>query len=619
MRPSRCSVRYAFRAPDLVRRGGALPRHLLKETGPPAPRCTSPGAGCTLSARALPELPKALAMLLAPMNGLKGGAARGFAWLAALLIGAALAPAVALGSSAFTFVPDPAEPSLPSGSDLLGVAELAGNGIPDLVIVNAERNAVGVMLGNGAGGFGAPTWYSVGGNPGVISVADFNNDGHPDIIVPLETAPPPTPLGNPLPDHVEILFGNGQGNFTAGPLIKLPEIGPVSVGDFTGGGNQDVLVAPDGCWGGANGNKYYMLLGDGHGDLTPGPVYESPRGGGCRYFVGDFTGDGRDDVLTQTGGPGQEEAIDVVPGNPDGTLGPAIVTPTPQLAHSGSFVSAVGDLQGNGVLDLAVRTFGEPMGRVEVFDGNGDGGFSEVASYPSEQSGRFDFEVALGAFAGGGHLDMATIGSRLSVLANNGAGVFSTALTAPLGTTFNSVFVADVNRDGRPDLILGWPSEVHIFLDEPPSPASPPPMHAQVPLPAPVVENARESARRWREGGRLATLSGRKGPQVGTAFSFSLNEPASVGFSFTEHIRGRQVGRKCLAKNRLNAGRKECERAVRAGTLSFAGHSGRDKVLFQGVLSRRTKLGSGTYTLSIRAANSAGTSAPVSLGFTIVN
>jgi hypothetical protein len=260
------------------------------------------------------------------------------------------------------------------------------------------------------------------------------------------------------------------------------------------------------------------------------------------------------------------------------------------------------------------------MGRVEVFDGNGAGGFSEVASYPSEQPGRFDFEVAFGAFAGDGHADIATVGSQLSVFANNGAGLFSTAFTAPLGTTFNSVFVADVDHDGRPDLILGWPSEVHIFLDEPVSPASAPSSPRHAPLPAPVLQSARESARRWREGGRLARLSksAGKGPQIGTTFSFSLNEPASVGFSFTEHIRGRQVGRKCLAKNRLNAGRKECDRALPAGTLTFAGHNGTDKVLFQGVLSRRRKLGSGIYTLRIRAANAAGTSAPVSLGFTIV-
>jgi hypothetical protein len=43
-----------------------------------------------------------------------------------------------------------------------------------------------------------------------------------------------------------------------------------------------------------------------------------------------------------------------------------------------------------------------------------------------------------------------------------------------------------------------------------------------------------------------------------------------------------------------------------------------NKVSFQGPLSRRRRLGPGTYTLTIRATNTAGRSAPVSLGFTIV-
>ncbi len=41
------------------------------------------------------------------------------------------------------------------------------------------RNTSAVMLGNGAGGFGAPTWYPVAGHPAFISVADFNNDWTP--------------------------------------------------------------------------------------------------------------------------------------------------------------------------------------------------------------------------------------------------------------------------------------------------------------------------------------------------------------------------------------------------------------------------------------------------------
>ena len=140
--------------------------------------------------------------------------------------------------------------------------------------LKAQTTESGLCSGNGAGGFGAPTWYTVAGHPAFISVADFNNDGHPDLLVPVETAPPPTPFEGTIPNKVQILFGDGHGNLTVGQPISLPEIGPIYVGNFTGaGGTEDVIVAPDDCWGGNDSNKYYMLLGNGHGELTPGPVY----------------------------------------------------------------------------------------------------------------------------------------------------------------------------------------------------------------------------------------------------------------------------------------------------------------------------------------------------------
>jgi hypothetical protein len=58
---------------------------------------------------------------------------------------------------------------------------------------------------------------------------------------------------------------------------------------------------------------------------------------------------------------------------------------------------------------------------------------------------------------------------------------------------------------------------------------------------------------------------------------------------------------------------------VTAGTLTFAGHSGTNKVVFQGSISRSKKLNPGRYTLVIVAMNSAGQrSAPRKLSFTIV-
>jgi FG-GAP repeat protein len=112
----------------------------------------------------------------------------------------------------------------------------------------------------------------------------------------------------------------------------------------------------------------------------------------------------------------------------------------------------------------------------------------------------------------------------------------------------------------------------------------------------PAVQHARQSTTRWREGNRLARISRAKTP-TGTTFSFSLNEQATVTFSFTQRVSG----------------------TVTAGRLTFTGRSGTNRVAFQGRISPVKKLKPGRYTLVMTATNSAGVrSAPTSLSFTIV-
>ena len=560
------------------------------------------------------------------MDGIGGALRRclGRLVIAPLLLAAGTLPGSAYASAGFAFVPDAAQPSLVPGSTVAAVADLAGTGVPDLVLTDDEDNSVGVMLGNGAGGFGAPTWYPLAGKPADVRIADFSNDGHADVLVGVETAPPPTPQEGTTPNKVQILFGDGKGNITVGQTIALPEIGHVVVGDFSGNGDQDAVVLPDGCTGGSNGGKYHMLLGDGRGDLAPGPVYDSPRAGGCGSWVGDFTGGGRDDILTQSQGPGEEEALVVLPGEPNGSFGVPIVTPIPKLASYAEFVGAVGELDGDGKLDVVMRAIKQSAGRMVVFDGNGAGGFTESGSYPLEQTNNFEFKVALGNFAGDGHVDIAAIGSpfqgsQLTLFTNNGAGVFSPLPMAPLGAGFGSVFASDVNGDGRPDLILNLQSELHIFLDEPvtPSTGPGPPSPSTVPL-LPSVHNARQSARRWREGSRLARISRRGEAPVGTTFSFVLNEPATVSFNFTRQLVGRRSGGRCVAETSRNRHRTDCQRGVTAGGLSFAAHAGTNWVSFQGRVSHSKRLKPGTYTLSITAASSTGVSSAKRLTFTII-
>jgi hypothetical protein len=143
----------------------------------------------------------------------------------------------------------------------------------------------------------------------------------------------------------------------------------------------------------------------------------------------------------------------------------------------------------------------------------------------------------------------------------------------------------------------------------------PPPLGLSAVLP--TISSAHQSHAIWREGGKLAQISARKKPPVGTTFSFSLNEQAAISFSFTQPV-SRKVKSKCVAHTKKNRRRPACKQVVVAGTLSFSGHSGTNKVNFQGRISRRKKLKPGRYTLVITASNSVGYSIPRSLKFTIV-
>jgi hypothetical protein len=127
-----------------------------------------------------------------------------------------------------------------------------------------------------------------------------------------------------------------------------------------------------------------------------------------------------------------------------------------------------------------------------------------------------------------------------------------------------------------------------------------------------------QSQSSWSEGNKLVTYSRKKKAPVGTTFSFVLNEQASVSFVFTQQIGGRKVHGKCVGQTNQNRKKPGCKRTVIQGTLSFGGHSGLNKVGFQGRLSPSKKLGLGAYALVITATNAAGQSASAALNFTIV-
>ncbi len=138
---------------------------------------------------------------------------------------------------------------------------------------------------------------------------------------------------------------------------------------------------------------------------------------------------------------------------------------------------------------------------------------------------------------------------------------------------------------------------------------------------SPVVTSVSQSNRRWREGNALAQISAKrkkkKKPPVGTTFSFVLNVPASVTFRFTEPAGGRRVGKKCVAQTRKNRHKRRCTRTVVAGTLTFSGVAGTNKVRFEGRIAKHKKLKPGSYTLLVTATASGKQAATRTLHFKI--
>ena len=104
-------------------------------------------------------------------------------------------------------------------SDSVAVADLNGDGKPDLLVVNqcadpsCNNGSMSVLLGNGDGTFQTAVSYGSGGTlANFVAVSDVNGDGKLDVIIANEC-----PNNNNCPvssnGAVGVLLGNGDGTF----------------------------------------------------------------------------------------------------------------------------------------------------------------------------------------------------------------------------------------------------------------------------------------------------------------------------------------------------------------------------------------------------------------------
>ena len=338
------------------------------------------------------------------------------------------------------------------------VADFNNDGKPDLAVLNVGQSptfqsSVSVLLGNGNGSFQPAITTNVvnsGAGQGAVpslAVGDFNGDHLTDVAV--------NTVGRSGNSAVEVMLGKGDGSFQ--PNHKLLSVGQgavsVAVGDFDRNGALDLVTAN------ITSGTLSLLLGNGDGSFRPRvdlAVGAAPRA----VAVGDFNGDGRLDVATAQQ---LSNTVSVLLGHGDGTFARPLVFATGGHDFTPSSM-AVGDVNGDGRADLVINSIGgedSPVSQLGVLLGNGNGTFRAPILQSPDTGG--DGDVALGDFNHDGRLDAAVGGEAalpdgLSVFNGNGDGTFGVPFQSPqrFSTGGNDPFgvaAADLNGDGRVDLV----------------------------------------------------------------------------------------------------------------------------------------------------------------------
>jgi hypothetical protein len=348
------------------------------------------------------------------------------------------------------------------------VTDLDGDGRQDVAVALAyvagpppHPGYVDVYLSNGPGRFAAPVRLAVGPDPWGLAAGDFDGDGLADLAAATPTTTAPE-FGRIADDGVLSLLVNDRarpGTFRAARIVATGGVAyDAAIAELTGDGLADLVVADN-----VTVNRRALLLAQ---VATPAGALATPISlalgidhGASTVVAGDVNGDGLADVVLAANG-----GVVLLVQRAGGGFEPAITLATGTAIQG----VALADLDGDGRTDVVATDAGNAPGggtggsRVVVLLQGTPGRFSTASLTVADGARR----VAVGDLDGDGVPDLAVLSivyqaqdtpSQVSVLLQSSANRGQFALPAIVPGTSNSSFLAigEVTGDGRNDIVLG--------------------------------------------------------------------------------------------------------------------------------------------------------------------